>query len=297
MKPSPVASLKNSTNVRFKREGRALRELMPPFFRALGSVSASLAARLAEEIFFTPPRYEPPAPERETLATGHRFTVKDGDREIAAWSWGDGPTVFLVHGWGGRGGQLHALVRPLLAEGYSVVLFDAPAHGETPGRTASVGDFATALAAVVAAAGPAHAIVAHSMGAGAVALAMHRGLSAGRVVFVASPSRFADFATLFGNHLGLSPRALERLKARIERRVGVPFERLSLPDAAPSFRAPLLVLHDRNDQDVPVRCAEEIAGAWPGAHLVVTEGLGHRKILRAPEAIAHVMTFLGRPRD
>ena len=84
--------------------------------------------------------------------------------------WGSGPVAYLVHGWGGNGSQLAAFVRPLLAEGFRVVLFDAPAHGDSepgpagPGRTHGV-EFGKALDAVFAKFGPAEAVIAHSLGA------------------------------------------------------------------------------------------------------------------------------------
>jgi pimeloyl-ACP methyl ester carboxylesterase len=49
---------------------------------------------------------------------------------------------------------------------------------------------------------------------------------------------------------------------------------------------------DRDDPDVPYAHGEEIAGAWPGAQLVVTTGLGHRALLRDPEVIRRTVTFL-----
>ena len=49
---------------------------------------------------------------------------------------------------------------------------------------------------------------------------------------------------------------------------------------APSMRIPLLVIHDRDDKEVPFRIGREIAATWPGAELILTEGLGHQRILR-----------------
>jgi pimeloyl-ACP methyl ester carboxylesterase len=55
---------------------------------------------------------------------------------------------------------------------------------------------------------------------------------------------------------------------------------------------PALIFHDRDDRDVPYAHGEEIAGAWPGAQLVPTSGLGHRAILRDPDVIRRTVTFL-----
>ncbi len=90
-------------------------------------------------------------------------------------SWGSGPTVVLVHGWGSRASRLGALAVALVEAGFRVVAFDAPAHGESTGRFASLPEFARALVDVAEAAGPIHGLVGHSLGGAAVAMAMRQG--------------------------------------------------------------------------------------------------------------------------
>src|SRR5919206_28760 len=75
---------------------------------------------------------------------------------------------------------------PLLDAGCSIVAFDAPAHGTSGGRLASVPLFAEAVAAVARASG-ARAAIGHSMGAAALALAVSRGLALDAAVLVAPP--------------------------------------------------------------------------------------------------------------
>ncbi len=61
--------------------------------------------------------------------------------------------------------------------------------------------------------------------------------------------------------------------------------------------ATLLVIHDRDDPDVPVRDGIEIAAAWPGGRLVETTGLGHNRLLRDPDVIARAVAFLAGADD
>ena len=56
--------------------------------------------------------------------------------------------------------------------------------------------------------------------------------------------------------------------------------------------APALIVHDRDDHDVPYAHGEEIALAWPGAELLTTSGLGHRAVVRDPEVIRRTLAFL-----
>jgi pimeloyl-ACP methyl ester carboxylesterase len=56
--------------------------------------------------------------------------------------------------------------------------------------------------------------------------------------------------------------------------------------------APALVVHDRDDADVPYAHGAEIASAWPGAELLTTTGLGHRAVVRDPAVIRRTIDFL-----
>ena len=50
----------------------------------------------------------------------------------------------------------------------------------------------------------------------------------------------------------------------------------------PELTAPVLVVHDRGDAEIPWQHGAAIARAWRGAEMLITEGLGHRRILRDP---------------
>ena len=263
---------------------------------AVQRLSPELASHVAEGLFFTPPR-APLTPEvRAFLSTGIRSTVQVEAGNVAAWRWGRGrgPIVYLMHGWGGRGGRLYAFARPLLAAGYSVVTLDAPGHGYSSGRKSSMPQFARALQAVVAAHGPVHGIIAHSMGASATALAISQGLPVRRVVFLGPAADPGSFAALFASLFGFTPDAMTRMRLRTEKRLRFRWDQLSVPAMARAMRAapPLLVFHDREDATVSWDDGASIADAWPGAELVTTTGLGHRGVVRDPAVVARAVTFL-----
>src|SRR5262245_14171103 len=95
----------------------------------LSHLAPGVAARLAERLFLTPPRHPAPDRERDLLAVARTGVVRVNGGRVRTWTLGAGPRILLVHGWGGRGGQLGAFVEPLVARGFSVVWFDGPAHG------------------------------------------------------------------------------------------------------------------------------------------------------------------------
>jgi pimeloyl-ACP methyl ester carboxylesterase len=307
---SPVLPQREkSTNVRDGNapEARAARPARPlPLglralrtgLQLLDGGSPELAARVGEHLMFRTRRYPEPGSERRLLGSMERFDLITPRGRVAAWRVGQGPVVLLVHGWNGRGGQLGALVEPLLERGHQVVMFDAPGHGRSPGSESSLLHFADAIDVLIEqlllAGGPLAGLVAHSMGGAAATYALHRRLARGsdpaaevaRVAMVAPPIDVSDFIRGFVRLAGLSVQAHLALRRRVERRFSLPLGALRVPPLAAQLRAPLLVVHDEQDAEVPLACGQALAEAWPGSRLQVTRGLGHTRILRQPEVVA-----------
>lgn len=281
------ALLKNSTIVRSFEES-----LLPVAFQLGSLLLPETTIRALEKIFLTPKRYEAPKIERDFLATGQALKIPFRDSSLAAWSWGDGPTVVLMHGWSGRGGQMHSFVTPLVEAGFSVVVVDGPAHGASPGTQTSMIDFAAAIWAVADRAWPVHAIIGHSLGGSATALALLEGLRVDRVILIGSPSDPSDYATQVASQFGISEAITEKVKARIERRYNKSWSDLILPNRVNRITTPALFFHDLNDQEVSVTHGEKISQAWPHSQLIVTHGLGHRRILKDSEVIRKSIDFL-----
>jgi pimeloyl-ACP methyl ester carboxylesterase len=264
-------------------------------FRTVGAVAPEVAARWAETIFCTPPRHEPRTGDEAFLATGRVFGVRGVGEELSVWEWGQGPTVVLVHGWGSRAGRFSTMARALVDGGFRVVAYDGPAHGRSTGRFASLPEFARALRAVADAVGPVHGLVGHSLGGAALTLALRDGLAAERIVLLAAPADVTRFSTAFADHLRLPADTRTAMRRNLEVRLNIRFDDLHIPTIARSLRAAALLMHDREDHDVPFSHAEEIAAAWPGARLVPTTGLGHRAIMRDAEVVRQAMVFLQEP--
>jgi pimeloyl-ACP methyl ester carboxylesterase len=266
-------------------------------FWLLERVAPALGARWAERLWFTIPRGRDGRPGRRR-PQGDRFQVPVQGGSVVGWTWGDGAPVYLVHGWGGSAAQLGAFVEPLVAAGYRVVAFDAPSHGASgPGpsgpRKGTLLEFAAALRAVAAVHGPAHAVVAHSLGCAAAALALRDGLVAGRAVLVAPFVDVVPYTHEFARRLGFGERTRERMVRRFERRLGVPMSHFELTGMARQMRPPpVLVVHDRDDRETTWSSGRDLSRAWPDARLLTTSGLGHRRILSDPEVVAAVVRFV-----
>jgi pimeloyl-ACP methyl ester carboxylesterase len=262
--------------------------------KALRLASPAGAAWLADRLLCTPPRVRVTRPVRAFLRTGRRFGLTVGGRRVAAWSWGEGPAVLLVHGWGSCGGHLGDYAAPLIASGYAVVTFDAPGHGASGWGISSLPEFARSILAADRLRGPFHAVIAHSLGSAAAALAVRWGLEPARVALISAPAHPPRWLPDFAERMDIDADVVTRMRERMERRLGVPWDELDVVAAARRATAPALVVHDRKDRRVPWREGAAVAAAWPGARLVITEGLGHRDVVRHPEVVRTVTEFVTR---
>jgi pimeloyl-ACP methyl ester carboxylesterase len=260
--------------------------------RVLSALAPELTARLADRRFTTPPRVRRPAAEIELLATACARPMQIGGRRIETWGWGSGPSVLLVHGWGGRGAQLGGLVRPLVARGFSVATFDAPGHGASDAGSVTIPEIAGAIRTVGETRGPLAAIVAHSVGATAAVRALWEGLEAGAVVLIGPAADLVTPSVRFSEMFGFSREVRERMHRRIEARAGRAWSVFDAVELAPALTTPVLVVHDRGDAEIPWQHGAAIARAWRGAELLMTEGLGHRRILKDPDVVAASVAFI-----
>ncbi|MEZ5839655.1 MAG: alpha/beta fold hydrolase [Hyphomicrobiales bacterium] len=143
------------------------------FFAVTSRIVPPLAVRVAERLFTTPPHSRRRDIEHEMLADATRFAIPmDGGPELAGYSWGrpGDPIVLLVHGWTATATCFVNFINPLVDAGFRVVAYDVLAHGNSPGRTVSVTEWADTILAALATVGPVDCIIGHSMGAGGVVI-------------------------------------------------------------------------------------------------------------------------------
>jgi pimeloyl-ACP methyl ester carboxylesterase len=277
--PSAVSLPRISTNVRF-----AASTLLFP----------ELAGAWAERMFLTPPRPRDAAAHALDLLDAKSGFLEHKGRAIATWTWGHrspaAPAVLLAHGWGGYAAQMRAFVFPLLSAGYRVVAFDQPAHGVSEGKLTGLPDFASVLAKLAAEHGEVHAVIGHSLGATAAALATAWGrFGPQKIVLVSPPSDLVGYSQRFARWHWMPERVRRAMQSAIEDRYGVQWEKFELKNLGSRLSAQALVIHDWDDRVVPWNQGAAFARQWPGAQLMTTSALGHRRILE-DEAVTGAAT-------
>jgi pimeloyl-ACP methyl ester carboxylesterase len=269
-------------------------------FSTLGPVFPGLMSRVMYRLWFTTQRVPEPAREARLLESAWRGTIDHDGGALAVMGWGarnpgTAPAVVLVHGWSGRGAQLGAFAAPLVAAGYRVVAFDAPAHGRSSGHRTTIFRIAAALAEVNRIFGPFTGALGHSFGVPVIGLALAQGqISVERVVAISPPLNARGLVAKFGRGIHAPAEVQRRFGLRLEAGFGADiWQRVSLEHLAPQLTAKALVIHDDEDSGVPWQEGERVAALWPGAEFWRTAGLGHLRILRNREVIERAATFLG----
>ena len=82
------------------------------------------------------------------------------------------------------------------------------------------------------------------------------------------------------------------MRERIVARFGMQWTDFDVLAAARTLTAPQLVFHDAQDLEVPISNGEAIVAAWPGATLVKTEGLGHKRIVHDESVVTRAVQFV-----
>jgi len=262
-------------------------------FRLTSRLAPELAVRRAAKLFCTPVSGSRPAPDVLRMAQEGHIEV-DGDR-LVTWTWGapqTQPYVLFAHGWASHGLRLAAWLPALRDAGYAVVSVDQLGHGRSPGRRTTLPGFVRVLGELGRRHGPAAAVIGHSLGGIAATLAIARGLQAERVVLIAPAADPVEATHRFARTVGLAQHLCERMFALFEARLGIGFFEQQAHRAVPHIGRPALVVHDLEDRDVPWSEGECYARHWPGARLLSTRGLGHRRILDDPSVVAAGIAFL-----
>lgn len=213
---------------------------------------------------------------------------------VRYYTWGQGPTILLMHGWSSRAARMGSLVRPLVKRGFRVLALDAPGHGESSGRISGLPRFQAAVRAAWKRWGPFHAAVGHSLGGTALALlsAWQPELAPRRLAIVASPGNLVFLIEAFARAAQLPPEVAGAMLAWLEQRHGRPVSEWTLPLHGPRLPRHGLIVHDHDDAAIPVDHSLRLHEAWPGARLLLTRGLGHSMVMHDPEVVKELVDFL-----
>lgn len=258
-------------------------------------ISTNLVTKFAAKIFTTPIKHKVPKRELEMDAKSIQklIYIPEIDKSVVTYTYGQSPRkVLLVHGWSGRGTQLFKIADELLANGYSTVSFDAPAHGKSKGKTTIMSEFIASILEIEKQFGPFEIAIGHSLGGMSVLNSIKDGLKVEKAIIIGSGDIVQDILDEFTFKLGLKKEISINLRDYFENMYQVKMDDFSAYKAAKKIKTPVLVIHDKDDPEVSVKAGIHIHENLENGSLFLTEGLGHRKILGNQNVIKKILEFI-----
>jgi pimeloyl-ACP methyl ester carboxylesterase len=262
----------------------------------LESTKSQAIIKKVYQAFFGPRRYEVQLSEVEVLEWGNNYRLPYEGGELAVTTWGtNGPSILLMHGWGGSRAQMTGFVDPLLFAGYRVVAYDQPAHGDSSGKMTNLLEIAPTMDLIAKQEGPFAAIIAHSFGTliTSYALVNRNFPPPARLVYFGAFNQLLESLPRFQVLAGLSDEIMDGLRAMIYENFGKDvLDAIVNEKLTPQIQIPALMFHDVADNVTPIEDSRAIVRVWKEARLIETEGLGHRGALQSKSIHEQVMKFL-----
>ena len=265
------------------------------FSKIIALISPKLSVLFSAKLFTTPIKHKTPKREleMESESIQQLIEIPSINKKVMTYQYGDSDKkILLSHGWSGRGTHLFKIADELLKAGYSTLSFDAPAHGKSSGKTTIMSEFVETILEMERQFGPFEAAVGHSLGGMSLLNATKSGLALHSLVIIGSGDIIQDILNDFVAKLELKPKVSTQLRLHFEKKYNVEMDNYSAYKAAIAISIPVLVVHDKNDPEVPVAAGIHVHKHLKNGELFLTEGLGHRKILGNTEVIERVVGFI-----
>ncbi|PHX61785.1 MAG: alpha/beta hydrolase [Flavobacteriales bacterium] len=262
--------------------------------RFLYRISPVLAEKFARKLFTTPIKHKIPKREflMESASQQTNLFVPSINKEIVVYTYGNSnKKILLVHGWSGRGTQLVKIADAFLENGYATISFDAPAHGKSGTKTTLMLEFIESILEVEKQYGPFEFAVGHSLGGMSILNAVKKGLQIKKAVVIASGNSVINIVNTFTEKIGLPNKVAVLMKNNFEKKYHLEMESFSAYVVAKEVKIPVLVIHDNDDEDISVSEAYHLAENLSNNEILITNNLGHRKILGDLKVIEKIVEF------
>ena len=280
-----------STNVRNESVKQKITYLL---ITAMWHLVPTMTRRIMTEHIFSPKRYDLAPGEQKYLEMGEPFRINVHDKAIQCWKWGSGPGILFVHGWNGRGVHFRYFFEEFRNTGYTVIAYDAPAHGESDGQDTSYFELTDVARSFL---NPSlnldiQGIIAHSLGASAVVNCISKEKPSINAVLIAPALKLRELLyNTFGKQ-GLPEIVYQTIIAELEAYYGYNLYEDNPYTLLKKISSKILIVHDKDDLTTPYMDSKVIAEKLNHVYLLTTEGLGHKNILKDKTVISTIQKFI-----
>ena len=191
-------------------------------------------------------------PVKKFLRLCQSDSVKLNNNYYKYYQQGNGPTIILIHGLHSNLGSMVPIAQDLIEQGFKVVLFDAPAHGEAIGTNTNPLQVCKFIREINNQLEELHAIICHSLGGVWALSAWNNDFRAKTLISIASPSNHKFLVEKFVELHQIKNVIAEGLVKQLERRFGETlWVDFSPSEIAKPIDIPGLIIHGKNNDFVP----------------------------------------------
>ena len=262
--------------------------LIRSYFKWVGRLFPEKAAKFAYKLFSTPrSRAVHKTIDQDLRAAVQSLEQIDGQK-IALYEWGSGDRIILlIHGWESRGTALRGFAMPMVAKGYKVIAFDAPAHGDSSGKSTNIQQMAKIIDYLMRKHPTIDQVITHSFGGAALTYCLkyfqpQKHLR--NAIMIAAPESGQQVVENAIKLMHLPPVCQDLFVEEVRKRIdGRAIEQLSIAENLKHLSVDNLYLfHDVEDAISPLQGALNMLDQWEDAHLIISKGYGHFRLTKNP---------------
>jgi pimeloyl-ACP methyl ester carboxylesterase len=265
--------------------------------KLLAFFSKKMAAEKAFQLFckpFAKPIKKVPAVfEKAEIIT---FNFNGSTIRGYRWNHPKAHKVLIIHGFSSAAYKFSSYVEAFINKDYEVLAFDAPAHGNSEGKTVNALVYSEMIKKVIELYGPVNSFMAHSFGGLALSLALEniQHDDTARIVFIAPATETNTAIDTALNVMQLKDATVRKEIDNIIFKIsGKETSWFSMRRAMNNIKAKVLWIHDEDDDATPVNDALKVKeDNHPNIEFIITKGLGHRRIYHDIEVKKRVVDFL-----
>ncbi|MBX2845967.1 MAG: alpha/beta hydrolase [Saprospiraceae bacterium] len=266
---------------------------MGAYLNTLSVISPKRAGKKGFYFFCLPFAAKLKEHQTRFLDTSKSFTFSFEEQTIQGYKWGSGPeNVLFLHGWASNSFRWKKYIEFIDKEKFTVYCIDAQAHGNSSGKILNIPIYSRLIEHFLRHVQPVNKMVSHSVGSisSLYCFKKHPELAPERLVIMGSPGMAIDFFDYYKDALGLSDKTVQLTLDYFRAHLGKEPEFYSAMDFANGLSSKGLIIHDTEDEDVPVRYGRAISASWPNADYWETTGFGHK--LKDAEVVKRVLAFI-----
>lgn len=267
--------------------------------KTIGLVSPRKAAETAYQIFCTPFNGKSKRKPPPVFHKAEKLSFITDNLTIRGFRWKsehpNGKKVLILHGFSSYAYKFEKYILPLRKEGFEVLAFDAPAHGNSDGKLINAYLYKQVILEIERLYGPLYALIGHSLGGLAASLAFESlpDNSQRKLVLIAPATETERAIANFFQIIPADNKTIMVFRQLISTMTQQPVSYFSVSRVVKNLSARVLWVHDKQD---PICTFEDVKPllslSLPHVRFLITEQLGHSRIYKDDKICHEIVAFL-----